>query len=82
MESQMDRKFTTQFETIVRGVVLTVDAYALADHEGMFQLGITGAYAGSSHDVLALLSDDDIMQLESEALEAFQNDADDAAYWA
>lgn len=78
----MDKKFTTQFETIVRGVVLTIEAYALADHEGVFQLGITGAYAGSSHDVLALLSDDDIMQLESEALQAFQNDADDAAYWA
>ena len=78
----MDKKFTTQFETIVRGVVLTVDAYALADHEGVFQLGITGAFAGSSDDILALLSDDDIMQLESEALQAFQNDADDAAYWA
>ena len=78
----MDKKFTTQFESMVRGVILTIEAYALADHEGMFQLGITGAYAGSSHDVLALLSDDDIMQLESEALQAFQNDADDAAYWA
>lgn len=78
----MDQKITTQFETMVRGVILTIEAYALADHEGMFQLGITGAYAGSSNDVLALLSDDDIMQLESEALQAFQNDADDAAYWA
>ena len=78
----MDQKFTTQFESMVRGVILTIEAYALADHEGMYRLGITGAYAGSSDDVLALLSDDDVMQLESEALQAFQNDADDAAYWA
>ena len=78
----MDQKITTQFETIVRGVVLTVDAYALADHEGIYRYGITGAYAGSSNDILALLSDDDVAQLESEALQAFENDADDAAYWA
>ena len=70
----IDKKYTTQFETSVRGVILTIEAYCIADHEGVYKLGITGAYAGSSDDVLALLSDDDVMQLESEALQAFEND--------
>ena len=62
-------KQTTQFECIVRGNPLHIDACATGDQYGIYALTFTAWMDGA--DVTGLLTDDDVMNVESEALQAF-----------
>lgn len=69
-------KYTTEFETTVRGVPVLIEAWAIGDACGVHKLGFDAYVDGA--DVTGLLTDDDCMQVESEALQAFQDDASEA----
>ena len=58
-------KLTTQFDHQIRGTWVTVDAYGLYDHEGgPYKTDITGVYLDGV-DVIGLLTDADILEIES-----------------
>lgn len=69
-------KYETEFDTTVRGVPVFVEAWALGDECGVYKLGFDAYVDGAL--ITGLLTDDDCMQVESEALRAFQDDASDA----
>lgn len=73
----MDHKYTTQFETLVRGVPVYIEAYAIGDECGVYRTGFEAYVDGAL--ITGLLTDDDIAQVESEALQAFQDDASDSS---
>lgn len=65
-------KTTTEFETLVRGVPVFVEATAWSDHEGVYKIALDVFCDGAL--VTGLMTDDDMNQLESESLEQMQND--------
>ena len=73
----MDQKYTTQFDARIRDEWVVVEAYALADHEGVFQTGITGVYL-EGVNVMGLLTNYDVAELDAMIPDALENDASDA----
>lgn len=68
-------RYETEFETTIRGVPVYIEAYALGDESGIYRTGFTAYVDGA--DVTGLLTDDDIAQVESETMQALENDASD-----
>ena len=72
-------KLKTDFDFSIRGVILRVEAIFYADHEGIYD-SILDAYAEGAN-ITALLSPDDIAELEAEALKALEAEHEDTLYW-
>lgn len=66
------------FDSIVRGNPLLIEAIATGDECGIYSIRLSAWMDGA--EVTGLLTDDDVMTLESEALQAFSaRHADDIA---
>lgn len=74
------QKYTVEFETTLRGVILQIEAYALGDGDGVYHTGISAFVGGE--DITGLLSTDDITNLEMEAIAALETEWEDDQYWA
>lgn len=65
-------KRSTTFQTTVRSVPLHIEATVTGDQYGIYHIDITAYLDGA--DVTGLLTDDDVMQLDSEVLTALQSE--------
>lgn len=70
----MDQRIETTFEARIRDEYVTVEAYALADHEGIYRTGIMGVYLEGVH-VGGLLTDYDWAMIDGMIEAAIENDA-------
>jgi hypothetical protein len=66
------QKYTVEFETVVRGVILYIEAWALADYEGIYKTGFDAYIDGA--DVTGLLTDDDIATIDAQIESAMYNE--------
>lgn len=58
------QKYTVEFDATIRGVIVRVEGYVMADYEGVYKRGVE-VYVGGE-EVTGLLSVDDITELENQ----------------